>query len=84
MFGLGMPEIVALMVVGVLLFGRKLPEVGRFLGQGIVEFKRGMSGIEEPTAGSISRQEVNPEPVKPPQRITATAPKFDDGQTPKV
>ena len=29
MFGLGGPEILLLVVLGVLLFGRKLPEVGR-------------------------------------------------------
>jgi sec-independent protein translocase protein TatA len=65
----------------VLLFGRKLPEVGRYLGKGIVEFKKGIKGLEDEvdTAGSpAARQEVAPEPPRPPQRITATAPKFED------
>jgi len=30
-----------------LLFGKRLPEVGRSLGKGIVEFKKGLAGIEE-------------------------------------
>ena len=40
-------EWLVILVVGVLLFGRRLPEVGRYLGKGIVEFKKGLKGIEE-------------------------------------
>ena len=43
MFGLGGPEILLLVVLGVLLFGRKLPEVGRSIGKTVVEFKVGDS-----------------------------------------
>jgi sec-independent protein translocase protein TatA len=81
MFGLGGQEILLLLVLGVLLFGRKLPEVGRYLGKGIVEFKKGVSGLEDEVQGSISRQEISPEPVRPPQRVTAAAPKFQDQPT---
>ncbi len=40
-------EVAVIAVVGLLLFGRRLPEVGRSLGKGIVEFKKGLKGIEE-------------------------------------
>ena len=46
----GMPggmEWIILLVLGLLIFGRRLPEVGRSLGKGIVEFKRGIKGIED-------------------------------------
>jgi len=43
----GMPELIVLAVLGLLFFGKRLPEVGRSLGKGIVEFKRGLKGIEE-------------------------------------
>ena len=33
---------VILLVVGVMIFGRRLPEVGKSLGQGIKEFKKGL------------------------------------------
>ncbi|WZO96339.1 twin-arginine translocase TatA/TatE family subunit [Isosphaeraceae bacterium EP7] len=44
---LGLPEMLVVMGVAVMLFGKRLPEVGRSLGKGIVEFKKGLSGIEE-------------------------------------
>ena len=43
---LGVPEMVVVMVVAVLLFGKRLPEVGRSLGKGIIEFKKGLRGLE--------------------------------------
>lgn len=47
-FGLpGHMEWMVLLVLGLLIFGRRLPEVGRSLGRGIVEFKRGIKGIDD-------------------------------------
>ena len=39
-----------LLILGIILlliFGRRLPEVGRNLGRGIVEFKKGLKGIDD-------------------------------------
>lgn len=47
---LGMPvgwEWLIIAGFGLLLFGKRLPEVGKSLGKGIVEFKRGLKGISE-------------------------------------
>jgi TatA/E family protein of Tat protein translocase len=40
-------ELIVLLVLLVLLLGRRLPEVGRYLGKGIVEFKKGIRGLED-------------------------------------
>ena len=45
--GLGTQEIMLLLVLGVLLFGRNLPQLGRSLGKTVTEFKRGVKGLEE-------------------------------------
>lgn len=34
-------------VIALLLFGKRLPEVGKSLGKGIVEFKRGLKDVQE-------------------------------------
>ena len=81
---LGGGEVLVLLVLGVLLFGRKLPDIGRSVGKTFVEFKKGMKGLEDEveSAGSSSKAPVEPEPVRPPQRITSSAPKFDDQPPP--
>ena len=49
-FFTGMPGPFEMLIIGVivlLLFGNRLPSVMRSLGKGIVEFKKGVKGIED-------------------------------------
>jgi len=81
MFGLGGQEIILLLVLGVLLFGRKLPELGRSVGKTFVEFKKGVKGLEdevENSGSTMAKSGAEPEAIRPPQRVTASAPKFED------
>ena len=73
-FGLDPIHWVIIGVVGILLFGKRLPEVGRSLGKGIIEFKKGLKGLEdEVEAGSSSSAAHTSAPVleppRPPQRV---------------
>jgi sec-independent protein translocase protein TatA len=62
-------EMMLLAGLGLLFFGKRLPEVGRNIGKGIVEFKRGLKEAEH---------EINAEPSQPqlPPATAQTAPKY--------
>jgi sec-independent protein translocase protein TatA len=51
----GWGEMVIIAFIGLLLFGKRLPEVGKSLGKGIVEFKKGLRGIEDDVEESVNR-----------------------------
>ena len=46
-YGIGPMEMLIVGGIALLLFGNRLPSVMRSLGRGIVEFKKGVQGIED-------------------------------------
>ena len=44
---LGPWEIIIILVVAVVLFGKRLPELGKTLGKGIVAFRTGVNEMKE-------------------------------------
>jgi sec-independent protein translocase protein TatA len=72
-------HIVVVLIVGLLLFGKRLPEMGRFLGKGIVEFKKGLHGVEDELEGvkETAQSPVASDLPRPPQRIPTSAPQFE-------
>ena len=48
MFGIGMPELMVIMVVALVVLGpKRLPEIARALGKGLAEFRRATSDVTE-------------------------------------
>lgn len=78
-FSPGPMEMVIVGIIALLLFGKRLPEVARSLGKGIVEFKKGVRGIEDEVdnATYYSAGRENARPMPHDEREETTAPKFE-------
>ncbi|NNJ24204.1 Sec-independent protein translocase subunit TatA/TatB [Alienimonas chondri] len=72
--GIGAPEVLIFGTIALLLFGKRLPEVARSLGQGVGQFKKGLSGLQEEF-----HKASEPPPKKPePAAVGATASADED------
>ena len=84
MFGIGVPELILILVVGLIVFGPgKLPEMGRSLGKGIREFRKASNALTAainapepppaPPAAAPAAQPV-PHPIEAAQTTSSAAP----------
>jgi sec-independent protein translocase protein TatA len=86
MFNLGPVEMLIVMGIAVLLFGKRLPEVGRSLGKGIVEFRKGLNGIGEEfdlTGGKTSSSSYSSSWNSPSTERTGADSAYSDAAVPK-
>lgn len=75
--GVGVPEMMIVGIIALLLFGKRLPEVAKSLGKGIVEFKKGIQGIEDDVRTSSSSSTKYSRPEVRDEEPEMTAPKFE-------
>jgi sec-independent protein translocase protein TatA len=70
-FGVGMPELLVILVVALLVLGpKRLPEIARSLGRGMAEFRRASNEFTRTLTASIDEP-----PPAPPER-----PKSDEAK----
>jgi len=79
---LGWPELLIIGILGVLIFGRRLPEVGKNIGKGIVEFKKGLSGIDEEIERSTSKKPPRIEKENTGTRVDMNQPEEEPAESP--
>jgi Tat protein translocase TatB subunit len=81
MFGIGMTELVVILVVALLVLGpRKLPDAARGLGRAMAEFRRASNDLRNSLNVSLDEPEPAiraPRPT-PPVTAAATPPAADD------
>lgn len=74
---IGWPEMLIIGIIGVLIFGKRLPEVGKSIGKGIVEFKKGLAGVDDEVNDAVEKQKQKNLDAKPadttPMDTTADA-----------
>ncbi len=94
MFGIGVPELLVILVVALIVLGpQRLPEVAQALGKALAELRKATSGVSdelrnarimiEEEARNIARPAASkPNQIQPPETIASKSEKAPEDPSP--
>jgi len=70
MFGIGLPELIMILVVALLVIGpKKLPDLAKTLGKGLAEFRKATDDLKDTVYQQETANEVKTEEAAKQQQI---------------
>ena len=68
MFGIGIPELLIILAIGLLVLGpKRLPELARSLGRGMQEFRRASTDLRDSLSASVDDSPPSSSEREPPK-----------------